>query len=443
MKRKYLLLLLLLFTINNLWSQVVDKVYLFGPSVTNDWNVDGAIEMTSLESRHFYWVGQLNQGDGFKFLAYKYSGAHNDFGIYSGQPSLPNTSFENSYTVNRENTNDDNPIVVSESGIYSIEVWQWENPTTTFQYWIRKIPVEGWSIPNWMNISKASSIIGSLSTPISFSEAISTNWDQNYFSSYTGTITVDANLSLADKTDVNLPRVLQMGGSNTVTYTRQAYQDGGWETLLLPFTVTSTLPADYEFQELNTGADNTSIIHFNIVTSLSANTPYVMRYTGTPAGGTAEVSFSGTQVQTNTTASSNANKFTGIYSNSDKDDFPGFNIYGMNAAGTKFVKINTTGTALNAYRAFLKVPEASGAPEYRALLEGETTGIEQKVVLSSLRAEGRQGAIQFIASVAQQVSLYSIEGKLVETLYLEEGETLLEGLLPGVYLVKNFKIIVK
>jgi hypothetical protein len=251
---------------------------------------------------------------------------------------------------------------------------------------------------------------------------------------------LSSNVTLTDKNNFNCPKLLNVT-NNLVTYTRQAYRDGGWETLMLPFDVTSTLPSDFEFQELDTGEDNSSVIHFRSVSSLSANTPYVMRYTGATNSEKIEVSFSGTAVQTNISASSNSHKFTGVFTNSVISDYSGYNIYGMNTAGTQFVKINTPNTDLYAYRAFLKVSTGASAPAYKVLLGG-TSGIEASKI-EHFSVIGGMGAIKVKSLLAQNISIYTVDAKLVRTVYVNEGETIISNLLPGIYIVNNLKVIVK
>lgn len=59
-----------------------------------------------------------------------------------------------------------------------------------------------------------------------------------------------------------------------MTYERNVFTDGGWETLVLPFSV-SSLPADFSFYQLS--SIDKDGVKFVPVYSLSANVPYLLR----------------------------------------------------------------------------------------------------------------------------------------------------------------------
>ncbi|MFA6871515.1 MAG: hypothetical protein WCQ82_04735, partial [Bacteroidaceae bacterium] len=109
---------------------------------------------------------------------------------------------------------------------------------------------------------------------------VPTNWAENYFAACTAnpTVTINADITLADKATTNLPYPLTMGAGKTISYTREAYTDGGWETIILPFD--AAVPANFKVEKYIDKTGET--LNFETATSMEANTAYIMKYTGTP-----------------------------------------------------------------------------------------------------------------------------------------------------------------
>ena len=75
-----------------------------------------------------------------------------------------------------------------------------------------------------------------------------------------------------------IPYAFEMGGEE-LSYVRQVFLDGGWETLYLPFPC-SSLPTNFCFEQYQSVQD--CKLSFKSVASLEPNVPYVFRYTGSP-----------------------------------------------------------------------------------------------------------------------------------------------------------------
>lgn len=69
--------------------------------------------------------------------------------------------------------------------------------------------------------------------------------------------------------------------------------------------------------------------------------------------------------------------------------------------------------------------------------------VNQAIADDYLHLNGRQNAIAVTCGKAQTIQIYNISGQLVRTQHLTEGENLIVSLAPGVYLIKQHKVIVR
>lgn len=307
------------------------------------------------------------------------------------------------------------------------------------------------------NLEKLGDAIGNNTaiTVVSISGIIPTNWGSEYFSGCTNEnfeITVDADLSLVDKTNVNLPKNIQMASGKTVTYTRQAHIDGGWETLVLPFDC-SVLPVGFKFEAFigttKDGDDNVSL-NFETATSLTANQPYIMRYTTPAPGATAadvqEVSFSADHLWTNADATA---AVVGVYQSMviAQQTLATGTKYILNADGSSFVLVTANDVTVEPYRAYLdanNIAGASLAPKFSILHNGEggTTGVSAQTT-DELKVTAVRGGLLIRASKTMPISICTIDGRMVLRRTLEAGETSIYGLSQGIYIVNQQKLIIK
>lgn len=93
-----------------------------------------------------------------------------------------------------------------------------------------------------------------------------------------GQYCASGSIVLEDGKPLVIPYAFEMGGEE-LSYVRQVFLDGGWETLYLPFPC-SSLPTNFCFEQYQSLQD--CKLSFKPAASLEPNVPYVFRYTGSP-----------------------------------------------------------------------------------------------------------------------------------------------------------------
>lgn len=143
--------------------------------------------------------------------------------------------------------------------------------------------------------------------------------------------------------------------ASQVTYTRQAYADGGWETLCLPFA--TTIPDNFRAQTLQEAQTDTLIFH--PIQNVPAHTPVIIRY-GNPFEGQIPLTLTATQDGTFTVHQTESGEtvLRGTYAPFVAGGESGQAAYLLSPTGTAFVKA-AEGSRLAPYRARLVWPEAS------------------------------------------------------------------------------------
>ncbi|MFA6872243.1 MAG: hypothetical protein WCQ82_08490 [Bacteroidaceae bacterium] len=273
---------------------------------------------------------------------------------------------------------------------------------------------------------------------------IPTDWDEDYFSACSGnpTITVNADVTLTDGVDVNLPRKITMGSEKSISYTRNAYRDGGWETIILPFSVAAAnLPTGFSFEK-NTASDN-GILTFETVTALDANTPYLMKWDGEPTD-KADITFTGTVDAETTTAVNSVGDLKEIWQVETIQPSNESPYYILNSTGTSFVRVTNKAVTLKPYRACI-YSSVSKAPAQFEVIHGKdngTTGITNSNIVST-KIKGAVSSIQIESATAQEISIYTTQGVLVKKAKIEKGINTIEGIAKGLYIVAHQKVIVK
>ena len=164
------------------------------------------------------------------------------------------------------------------------------------------------------------------------------------------------NAVLADRTPLRIPKPFSVE-ANQLAYEREMKADGMWETLFLPFA--ASVPADFHAELLKTYSANE--LTFEPAKEIPANTPAIIRYTGSTKGESVGLLLRSKQGYVMTNASSTP-YFYGTYQpltvNSAAE-----NIYLLNEAGDTFVHADT-GSRLAPFRGYLNV---SGAQMYLPL----------------------------------------------------------------------------
>ena len=160
------------------------------------------------------------------------------------------------------------------------------------------------------------------------------------------------------------------------SYTRNAYLDGGYETLVLPFDadVAALQNEEFVFEKFDGYEGNT--IHFVELESgeiLKAGVAYLLRYVGTPSDGRREITFTGyqQQVSDNITPTSG---WTGTFTAMDGQELAGK--YILNIQGNMINKAGN-GASLTPYHAYFELPSSTNATKLFVLHKGQTTGVRE------------------------------------------------------------------
>lgn len=148
--------------------------------------------------------------------------------------------------------------------------------------------------------------------------------------------------------------------ASQVTYTRQAYADGGWETLCLPFA--TTIPNNFRAQTLQEAQTDTLI--FRPIQNVPAHTPVIIRY-GNPFEGQIPLTLTATQDGTFTAhqTESGETALRGSYTPFVAGGELVQAAYLLSPTGTAFVKAAEE-SRLAPFRARLVWPEASSAQRH-------------------------------------------------------------------------------
>lgn len=186
-----------------------------------------------------------------------------------------------------------------------------------------------------------------------------------------------ASLQLDDET--NLP---YSGTQYSITadgiacsYTRNAYLDGGYETIVLPFDaeIGEMKAAGFVFEKLETITE-TSIRFVELEEDeiLKAGVAYIYRYGGTPSDDRMELTFTSRQNKI-TDALVNNDGWTGTFSAMDGNQIAGK--YILNISGTMMQKAGN-GASLSPYHAYFEAPQGVNMSRMVVTHNGITTDIE-------------------------------------------------------------------
>ena len=241
-----------------------------------------------------------------------------------------------------------------------------------------------------------------------------------------------ANLVLTD----NLPYSIKEEFTATnASYSRSAYRDGGWETLMVPYDVTN-LPDGYLFEKFVEIQDNE--VTFQPVDSLVAHTPYIMKYIGDDAAKNAKdnnFSLSATNIMISVDPGQSL-AFKGT-----DTEISGEGKYILNADGTQFGK-GTADSKIKPFHAYLEIENQNKAPAYRVIHATDQATAMDKVVNQLLRIHSDNGSILIECQNLRTIDIYSLDGWLIRRVDLYPGKNHIDGLAPGIYLINRQKVCV-
>lgn len=225
-----------------------------------------------------------------------------------------------------------------------------------------------------------------------------------------------------------------------MNYVRNAWQDGGWETIILPYPMDKmALPKDYIFDEYIGTSSDYSTVEFKQVAELQANKPYLMKYVGANIGNWQNECAFINEFVSISSERKNAG-FTGVYSRTSTADKY---ILGTKNGVTIFGK-GTANSYVMPFRAYLDIAlPAGGAPMKVVHLPSDVTGLDENEVLDWYVWSNEIGEIIVRTSVEKLINIVSIEGRLIRSVKLIPGEHVLGAFNSGFYIINGKKIMVK
>ena len=227
---------------------------------------------------------------------------------------------------------------------------------------------------------------------------------------------------------ITYSRVISTGSTGT----------NAWNALVLPFAPTEITAGatpltlkqsdddggNFYVKEFSQIDDNKNV-DFTYVSSIKANIPYVVKIAqGDLAGKT--FSFSATDAAIEETGQATMKAMTSAYAYTGVTyDNALTGVYTMNADGTAFEPV-TTKTTIKAFRGYFTSKLDDAVKATAIPIERGTTGI------NNVTADMTDGTV---------VSVFSIDGKQVGKMKVENGTINMKSLSKGVYIVNGKKII--
>ena len=208
-----------------------------------------------------------------------------------------------------------------------------------------------------------------------------------YDLAFNGSTTHRAVLEIDDDTDLPFSGT-QYGitaDGIACSYTRNAYLDGGYETIVLPFDadITSIKAAGFVFEKFEGFGDNTiKFVELEENEHLQAGVTYLFRYSGAPSNARQEIKFVAAMDRVADTIIATQGG-TGTFQRMNGNELAGKFI--LNAAGDKMVKAGT-GAALMPYHGCLELPAGVNASALSVVHRGNTTGIVNPNMLDGSEA---------------------------------------------------------
>ena len=158
-------------------------------------------------------------------------------------------------------------------------------------------------------------------------------------------------------------------------YTRNAYLDGGYETIVLPFDadVTSIKEEGFVFEKFEGFGENTiKFVELEEGEVLKAGVAYIFSYSGTPSDGRKELQFTA-NVQQVSDGIVNEEGWAGTFKAMAGEEIAGK--YILNVKGDRMMKAGS-GATLAPYHACLALPEGTNVAAMSVMHGRETTGVD-------------------------------------------------------------------
>ncbi|MGL4293905.1 MAG: hypothetical protein ACRCSQ_10050 [Bacteroidales bacterium] len=221
------------------------------------------------------------------------------------------------------------------------------------------------------------------------------------------------------------------------SYTRMTREDGGWETILIPFEVKeSEMPSDYLFYGFESLSADEKTVNFTRVTSLCAHTSYLMRYNGwNNPEKTKELLLHTADARI--TVQKETKTFNGVYKETETD---GKYILGQDLSGKPVFRKGDANSFVLPFRAYLDLPLQS-----ETLLIAPFPDIPDRIATTGETdwtfINPQPGVLMIKCGSTLAITLTGIDGRMVRRGTLPAGEHRLEGLSGGVYFLNGKKIM--
>lgn len=198
-----------------------------------------------------------------------------------------------------------------------------------------------------------------------------------YDLAFSGSTTHRAVLEIDDATDLPFSGTQYSITADGIecSYTRNAYLDGGYETIVLPFDadISAIKEAGFVFEKFEGFGENTiRFVELAEDENLQAGVPYLFRYS-TPSAGRQEIEFVADMSKVEDKIVE-MQGWTGTFKRMEGNEIAGK--YILNTSGSKMVKAGT-GARLNPYHAYLNLPEDVDAPALTVSHRSATTDADE------------------------------------------------------------------
>lgn len=205
-----------------------------------------------------------------------------------------------------------------------------------------------------------------------------------YELAFNNSTTHRAALAIDDETD--LPYTGKQYGITAdgiaCSYTRNAYLDGGYETIVLPFDadISDIKATGFVFEKFKGFGENSiKFVELADDENLKAGVPYLFRYTREPSDGRMEIGFTA-NVQQATGEVATQEGWTGTFKAMDDSAIAGK--YILNVKGDMMQKAGSS-ASLAPYHCYLELPAGTDAASLSVSHRGNTTGINNIQELNS------------------------------------------------------------
>ena len=207
-------------------------------------------------------------------------------------------------------------------------------------------------------------------------DAILGNLDNLYELAFNGSTTHRAVLEIDDDTDLPFSGTQYSITADGIacSYTRNAYLDGGYETIVLPFDadITSIKDAGFVFEKFEGFGENTIKFVELEENELQAGVPYLFRYSGIPSDGNQEIEFVAIMDKVDDTIIATQG-WTGTFKRMNGAEIAGK--YILNDKGNQMQEADVSAW-LNPYHGYLELPAGVNASALSVVHRGNTTDID-------------------------------------------------------------------